>query len=469
MARQWVTLGWAAAVAALGGLVAGCGGPSAAPEDPDRAGAPDPSERAAVRQAPVAGPGTSLGTTLDVAAFQGGYGIDFYEAAAKEFGAKHPDLKITLKGNPRIWEQLRPRLVGGTPPDLMFPGWGMDHWALVEEGQLLALDDALAAPADGNSGTSWRDTFEPALLKLGESDGHQWMLPYYFNVMGWWYDPGVFARRGWTPPRTYQELLTLAPKIVAAGMAPITFQGKYPYYMIEGMLLPWAHSVGGAEAVRDAQNLVPGAWKSPAMLRAAEMIRELDEKGFFQKGAVAMSHTEAQQEFLQGRAAMVPCGTWLASEMRDVKPPNARMEYFLPPVVDGAKGDPSAVIISVEPWMFPAQAKNPAGAVALFRHMTSLPVAKQFVKEKATLMAIKGSDEGDLPAELRGPARVFRESKTVYATPYRQWYPAFQTELENALTALLNRELTPQQFVERAEAAAEAVRKDDSVRKHQVQ
>jgi hypothetical protein len=50
----------------------------------------------------------------------------------------------------------------------------------------------------------------------------------------------------------------------------------YPYYMIFGMLIPWAYGVGGQKAVLDAQNLVPGAWNSPAMLKAAQMIDELN-------------------------------------------------------------------------------------------------------------------------------------------------------------------------------------------------
>src|SRR5688500_1526595 len=77
---------------------------------------------------------------LEVAAFQGGYGIDFYQQAAKEFQEKNSGLSIKVTGDPRVWEQLRPRFIGGNPPDLVFPGWGMDHWALAEEGQLMALD-----------------------------------------------------------------------------------------------------------------------------------------------------------------------------------------------------------------------------------------------------------------------------------------------------------------------------------------
>ena len=407
------------------------------------------------------------GGALEVQAFQGGYGIDFYQAAAKDYEKAHPGTTITVGGDPHVWETLRPRFVAGDPPDLAFPGWKMDHWALAEEEELMPLDAALDGPAEDGKG-KWRDTFEPSLLKLGQMNGKQYVLPYYFNVLGWWYDPGVFKKHGWTPPRSYDELLTLAPKIRAAGMAPITYQGQYPYYMIEGMLMPWAFSIGGAKAVEDVQNLKPGAWKSPAVLRAVSMIAELNEKGFFQEGATALSHTQSQQGFVEGKAAMIPCGTWLYAEMKSTMPKGAAMAYMLPPIVKGGAGDPSAVLIGIEPWMVPAKAKNPEGAVALYRYMTSLPVAKRFVQEKGTLMAIKGSDEGDLLPTLKAPNAAFKASKAVWADQFRAWYPSLETEAEGALTSLLNKETTPQAFCDRMEAAAEKVRADDSITKHKL-
>ena len=45
---------------------------------------------------------------VDVAAFKGGYGIDFYEKAASEFNAKHPGVPVHVWGNPRIWSNSAP-------------------------------------------------------------------------------------------------------------------------------------------------------------------------------------------------------------------------------------------------------------------------------------------------------------------------------------------------------------------------
>lgn len=358
-------------------------------------------------------------------------------------------------------------MVAGTPPDLMYPGWGLDHWKLAEEGQLYALDDILKTPAYGGKGT-WGDSFIPSILKLGQLDGKQMVLPYFFNIQGMWYDPGVFAKHGWKVPQTYPELLVLCEQIKKAGIAPITFQGKYPYYMIENMIIPWVQSIGGIQAVNDIQNLTPGAWKNPAVLQALKMVDELNKKGDFEKGAVGMTHTESQTEFVNGRAAMIPCGTWLHSEMAKTMPPTAQMEYFLTPIVPGGKGDPSAMEISIEPWMIGSKAKNPAGGADFYKYLTSLDEAKKFVIQKSTLMSIKGSDEVQLPETLVEPNRLFKQSKTVYSYEARHWYPELETTLENNLTSLLNGDMTPEQFCDAAEQAAEKTRNDPNVTKHHV-
>jgi N-acetylglucosamine transport system substrate-binding protein len=414
----------------------------------------------------TSGTGESGKKLVEVQAFKGGYGIDFYEEAAKEWAAKK-GAEVKVEGDPRVWEKLRPRFTGGNPPDLTFPGWDMDHWALAEEGQLEDLTAALKEKPFEGEGT-WGDTFNPQLLALGQLDGKQYVLPYYVMIFGWWIDPGVFEKHGWTPPETWDELLALGEKIKAAGIAPLTYQGKYPYYVIDGMLLPWAMSVGGPDAVRAAQNMEPGAWKSEAFLKAASMIDELRQKGFFQKGALGLTHTEAQNEFLNGKAAMIPCGSWLSSEMEKSMPPGVKLQFMKVPVVSGGKGDPTAVHIGIEPWMVPSAAKNKAEAIDLFKYMTSLPKAKQFVEKKGTLMAIKGSEQTKLPEVLVAPAKAYTESKYVWATEYRHLYKVFNTELEGLMASLLEGKITPQEFCDKAEAEADKVRKDDNIKKRKV-
>ena len=401
--------------------------------------------------------------SLEVRCFLGGYGIDFFEQAAREYEEAHPGVEIDLQGDPRIWEQLRPRFVAGAPPDLAYPGWGMDHYALIYDEQIIPWDSYLDDQME--DGRPWRESFKPEILEMGVYQGKVYLMPFFISLNGWWYNVEMFRENGWEPPRTYAELLVLGEKIKAKGIAPLTFQGQYPYYAVRGFLFPWAISLGGLEVFRDAQNLKPGAWNSPAMVKAAEMLDELRRRGLLQKGAIAMSHTEAQMEFVQGHAAMVPCGTWLHSEMKTTLPPGFEMAYFLPPSAPNPQGDPSIVEIGVEPWIITRASPNPDLAADFFRYMTSLPKAKQFVREKGTLMALEGSDQTELPPHLIGPAAVLRDAKATWTPLYAKWYPDLETELRNAVNALMQGNITPRECMDRVERKAQETRDDPNIPK----
>lgn len=416
---------------------------------------------------------------LEVAVFQGGYGIDFFERKARQFEQEHPDiltppgaekpLKIKLWGSPRVWEQLRPRFVSGEVPDLTWPGWGMDYWKLVAENQAMPMNRFLEKKA-WDRDIPWKDTFDKALLEKGSYQGKYYIIPFNNNLFSWWYNAAMFEKNGWKPPRTYPELLELCEKIKAKGIDPITFQGKYPDYMLRGFLFPWVISIGGIDAFNDAQDLKPGAWKSPAFLQAARMVAELRDRGYFAKGALGKTHTQAQSDFVAGKAAFIPCGTWLASEQKDdiAAHPEFRMEFMLTPYVPGGKGDPTALCTGTEDWIIPAKAKHPEMAAEFFRFLTSLENTREWVKEKNTFTCIRGSEEVELPPYLKGAAKLYSQSRQIWTAQYAQWYPEMKKEAEDALRRLLNGDITPEKCVDLMEQAAARIRANPDIIKHRV-
>ncbi len=416
---------------------------------------------------------------LEVAIFQGGYGIDFFEQKAREFEQKYPDkltpkgaskpLKIVVKGSPRIWEQLRPRFVSGDVPDLTWPGWGMDYWKLVSEKQVLPMDSFLKQKA-WDQDKPWGDTFDQQLLNNGRYQGGTYIIPLNNNLYAWWYNKAMFEKHGWAVPRTYPELLALCAKIRKTGIDPITYQGKYPDYALRGFLFPWVISIGGIDAFNDAQDLKPGAWKSPAFLQAARMVAELRDRGFFAAGAIGKTHTQSQSDFVAGKAAFIPCGTWLASEQAaDIKAhPEFKMDFMLTPCVPGGKGDPTALCTGTEDWVIPAKAKHPEIAAEFFRYLTSMDNCKQWVKAKQTFTCIRGSEKVPLPANLSHAAQLYGHSKLIWTAQYAQWYPGLKKDGEDAMRQLLNGTFTPEQCVNALEQAAAKVRADKSIIKHKV-
>src|SRR5690606_32786579 len=124
---------------------------------------------------------------VDVQVFRGGYGIDFFEQAAKEFSADRSGLTIKIDGNPRVWDTLIPMFAAGTPPDLAWPGWGMNLRPIIMEEQVQPWDKYLDQPAYGVPGKTWRETFKPDILKKGQFNGKTYVLPFNIDAYGWWY------------------------------------------------------------------------------------------------------------------------------------------------------------------------------------------------------------------------------------------------------------------------------------------
>lgn len=399
--------------------------------------------------------------TVEVLVFKGGYGSDFFEDAAKQFEAAHPDIQVTVQGDPRAWDLLIPRLASGTPPDLVWPGWGMNLTPVISEGQIMPWDKYLDKPAWGDtSGKKWRDTFQPNLLANGVFDGQSLVLPFNIDSYGWWYDKKLFEKHGWALPTTYEEFLVLAEKIKAEGIAPITFQGRYPEYLENGIFYPWVISAGGMDAFNALMDKKPDAWLHPAVLRAAQAVMDCKKNGIFQRGCIGMNHIEAQMELLVHRAAFIPCGSWLQQEMKDVIPKTMELTFLKTPVFKDGPGDPTALYMAPDGkgFLLPAKAKNPDDAAEFYRFLSSPEKVKEFTERKGALTAITPSSDPKMPRYLEGPYQAFTRANVTWSNVIADWDRELQTEIDTGLADMYNEVHTPQEFVRRINAKAEAYR-----------
>jgi N-acetylglucosamine transport system substrate-binding protein len=403
---------------------------------------------------------------LEIACFRGGYGLDHFEQLAREYEKQHPNVKINLWGSPRIWDQLVPRFASGSPPDIAYPGWGTNVFAMIYEGQILQLDKYMDQPGMGST-KPWRDTFLPALLRKGSYQGKVYTLPFEYGTFGWWYNKKMFEQHGWPVPRTYDELLTVSELIKKQHIAPVTFTGRYPQYMLDGFFWPWVQRAGGKETLKQIDALTPGCWSLPPVQKAAHALLELKKRGCFEAGAIGMSHIESQMEFLVGRAAMIPNGTWIYTEMEKMLPPGFEMEYMLCPTFTEGAGDPTAVTISYDGkgWCAASATRHPDVAVDFLKYLTSPDSARRFMKSKGTLMAISDVGEEAAPPHLRGVMHVIAAAKSDYSVQYADWYPELATAVQNSLRDLYNEILTPEQFGDVLNKAFADVRNDPNRRK----
>ena len=249
---------------------------------------------------------------VEVSLFEGGEGVDFYRYAARRLEESRPGVSVLLEADPAMADKMRMRVLEGNLPEVS--NASIDIWALIDNGDVQPLDSWLEQKAvDGES--TWRETFLPGSLSQFQKDGKTYGIPLVYVVWSVYYNKTLFAEHGWEIPRTWPEFESLCEKIQQTSTAPIAFQGRYPFYAKALVEHTYFQQVGRERYLELAQGQ-PGCFDNPEMIDSLGTLRTLSQQ-HFQPGFQGMSHTEAQLEFFQGRAAMLFCGSWLFSEMRD--------------------------------------------------------------------------------------------------------------------------------------------------------
>jgi ABC-type glycerol-3-phosphate transport system substrate-binding protein len=403
------------------------------------------------------------GITLEVAVFEGGYGIEWHKSVAREYEKLHPDIHINLWGDPRVDEKLKPRILRRDPPEIA--NSNLPVWKLIIAGKLYPLDQALGSPAYGQNCT-WQQSLTPGVLSDFSYRGHIYAMPTNLNAWVCWYDKRQFRLHGWQPPHTWNEFLALCKQMKSAGIAPLAFQGKYPQYAWSTLLSIYQRLVPFEEWYQ-IEDLKRGAFLDPEFVHAARLMQELGTN-YFQEGCMAMTHTESQMEWVNGRAAMVFCGLWLKNEMKAAIPQGFEMSCFPVPVIEGGKGDPHAIYGGgAENCFVFRESKHPQEALDFLKYMESLPSARTYCTRLDTLAPVKGAVNGlQVSSALQSAVDIVNSSTRIFQDRLTGLYLEFgQTVVHDNLARLVSAKISPEDFAHNLELGAERIREDPDIYK----
>ena len=399
---------------------------------------------------------------VEAAAFEGGYGIAWHQKMAENYSAETEGVEVTLWGDPRVADKLKPRLLRGDPPAFILDN-KIPLWMLIGAEKLRPLDDLLDAPAHG-ADQNWRDCFIPGTLDSYTSDGQVYAVPTAFGAYTCWYDARQFREQGWEPPKTWDEMLVLCEKMQAAGVAPFAFQGKYPLYAF-WTLNTIIHRCGGLAAINRLNALEPGAFTHPDVVQAAALMQELAVK-YFQKGAMAMNHTESQLQFVNNKAAMIFCGLWLDNEMKASIPEGFEMACFNIPPVDGGKGNPK--LFNGAGWEYAFITKdgeNSDEAANFLRYMISPTNAPDMGRSIGVISPLKGSTPRDaLRPALQSALDMIEASDGIFNLRLDSLLLNWRIQvMQPSMAKLLRGEVTPEEFCQIMEDGLEDARNNPDI------
>jgi N-acetylglucosamine transport system substrate-binding protein len=410
---------------------------------------------------------------LEIYIFNGGFG-DKYATGIHEpmYSKKYPDAKINHKAEVDIAGALQSRFVGGNPPDFVNDsGDGqIPLGQLVSDDQLYDLTDLFEAPSWDDPNKKVKDTLVPGAIQQGTFGDKPYVLHMALTVFGLWYNKTLFDEHGWTPPKTWADMTELSKDIKAANIAPWAYQGIHARYMT-WPLLTMAAKLGGPDVLKAIDNLEKGAWQHEAIKESANALAGLRSAGYYLSGTEGMDHIQSQNAWSEGKAAFIPCGSWLESEQKDVTPEGFEFAFTPEPLLSDDSAMPFETIYAApgEPYIVPKQAKNPRGGLEYMRIMLSSEGAKGFTKETSSLTVVDGSADGvELPAGLTSAKKALDAAgDDVVSWMYQTWYAKMWNPGINAhIGDLLAARKSVDEFTAACEAEAQKVRDDDSITKY---
>jgi len=444
----------AVSIAALMAVsLVGCGGSNnAAPKEEVK----EPAKEEVVTPTPSEPETPKLTGDFEIQYFVGGYGDKWWKKVIAEFQAANPDLKVKESGGPKINDQMKPRWIGGTPPDFVYiDGAGLNDRQMVEDDQLEDLTDWLkdAKNIDG-------DLITDILAQPAQQfDGKVFNIPLVLNSWGMFWNKALFKEKGWAEPTDFDSFLAVSEKIKADGITPFIHTGKYPYYINGSVLYPAIVSANNDDysILQDMAANKVEAFENPAVLTALNKIVALRDKGFIDKASIQINHTDSQMLFLQNKDAFIPNGLWLPNEMSKDVP--AGFEFGFIPSVTQSAGGKVVANTSTATVAIAKKAKNKDAAKAFLQFIFSKGQASQWAELSGAPSNIKGDiSASNAPSHVKDAAKYLTDSNTV-VIPTITYNADVDKAMMDATDALTISTITPEEWVKRVTDVVKKVSK----------
>ncbi|MFF0789622.1 ABC transporter substrate-binding protein [Streptomyces spiralis] len=294
--------------------------------------------------------------------------------------AKTAKGKVKLQKVPGSEYPAKLRTAMGSPnaPDVFFNWGGGSIKAYKEADQLIDLTDTI------RSDSVLKNGFLPSVLASGALENKMYGIPMRgMQPVLVFYNKTLFAEHKLQAPTTWDQLLDLNAKLKKAKITPFALGGAdiWPELMWLEYLVD---RIGGPQVFAKIQDGDSSAWGDPAVLKAAETVKQLIDDGAFGKGFSSVAYTNggAPAMLAKGKAAMHLMGSWEYPTQLGKFPDFAKKDlgWFAFPSYDGGAGDIRNVVGNpTNYWSVNARVSNKDAAIAFLRDCASEAYTKDLI------------------------------------------------------------------------------------------
>ncbi|MRX74201.1 extracellular solute-binding protein [Bacillus lacus] len=367
-----------------------------------------------------------------------------------EFEKENPDTKVQLEilSNEQYKEKLKVLSASNELPDVGMT-WAAGFLEPYTKGNMFAeLDDVL----DNGLG----DTYIAGTTEAYAIDGKTYGLPLELNIAPVFYNKEIFKKYNLEAPTTYDEFKNVVKTLADNGVTPIAL-GNKDRWTGSMWYMYLADRLGGKETLTNAINR-EGTFEDPALVKAAEEIKELVKMNAFVKGYNGLSNDEAKGPFMNGQAGMYLMGTWelpnyttneeVPQEFRD------SVGFFKFPTIDGGKGDIDSFVGGPGVGLFVAEGSKVKEEAKDFAAFFVEKWGERSVTDAGVIPATKvDTSKVDLPQMYIDVLDELSEASNITLYADVQMSPSVAQEHLNLIQSLFGDQITAEDFAKKHEAA----------------
>ncbi|MCO6008070.1 extracellular solute-binding protein [Actinoallomurus purpureus] len=367
------------------------------------------------------------------------------QAAVDSFNsAAHGKVTMSVIATDGYKDKLRTAMGSSHMPGMFFNWGGGSLNDYVRAGKLAQLDPGLESH------------FLASALEAGKVGGKLVGIPCRgTQPVFLFYNKKVFTDAGVQPPKTWSDLTNLVQVFKGKGITPFAVAGNGTDSWGELMWIEYlVDRLAGPDLFKKIQAGDWSQWKDPAVLKTAQMVKQLVDSGAFgtKFGSVGYGAGGTSTLLAKGKAAMVLMGSWEYATQQSTNPTFAKqgLGYVPFPTVEGGKGDPGDVV------------GNPTNYISVTT-AAAQQTAKDFLQTTYSDSYVQGLvQKGEVPVTANAGQMLAKASDPAYAqfqydlvrkapTFTQSWDQALGltlgTPMITEIQKLFNGQDTPERFV----------------------
>lgn len=310
-----------------------------------------------------------------------------WERTVKAFEKVNPDLKVDLRMGINVNTQMQTRWMNDNPPDLiLLDGTGIPTDTFQEEGKFYDLTSFLkTAKAYGEDKLIW-DKLDHDCIEYFKN-GKVYKAPLMTTPYGIWYDNEFLKKNGLTAPTDFDSLMSFGAAAKKKGISALCYPGVHAAYLGSALIMPAMAAYGKDYFYKALKLDDPSLFEGPEFKAIMQRFIDFAKAGYIMPGSVPLNHINAQMSWLNHKAALIPCGLWLETEMASDIPYGFDMKFSTVSLT--AKGQPQATVLSGIGVAVAQKGKNRDNALEFLRYLYRDDVLLDFVEVNGYLSSCK--------------------------------------------------------------------------------